>query len=503
MAKYEGSTGIIGHFGLGFYSAFMVADRVVLETKSFRGDEAVRWECDGSPSYSIGKSERKEVGTSITLHIAEDSTEFAGKGRIEGLLRKYCAFLPVPIYFEEQQINDTNPLWVQKPADITDQQYDEFYHKLYPMADDQLFHIHLNVDYPFNLTGILYFPQLKNSVEVQKNKIQLYCNQVYVTDSVEGIVPEFLTLLHGVLDSPDIPLNVSRSYLQSDSNVKKISAHITKKVADRLAEIFKNNREEYEKKWDDLKLFIQYGVVSNEKFGEKAGDFTLLKSTDGAYYTIADYAEKIKAKQTNKDGKVVHLYTADPVAEHAYVEAARAKGYDVLVMDSPLESHFIGFLEHKNQDHTFVRVDSAPADRLIVKDDTTEIALSEEQQTELKEAFEKQLPVGDKIKYTVALEAMVADSAPVQITQDEFMRRMRDMSRVGGAAGMNMFGEMPESYNVVVNANNPVIAGLLGKDNDAKTATISSLMDLALLGAGLLRGEALSSFIARQTAAIK
>lgn len=499
MAKYEGSTGIIGHFGLGFYSAFMVAQKVELTTKSFReGSVAVHWECDGSPEYTLADTQKEGVGTDIVLHLAEDSIEFASKGRIESLLKKYCAFLPVAIYFDDKQINDTTPLWSRKPADITEEQYKEFYHQLYPFADEPLFHIHLNVDYPFNLTGILYFPQLKNNFETQKNKIQLYCNQVFVTDSVEGIVPEFLTLLHGVIDSPDIPLNVSRSYLQSDSNVKKISSHITKKVSDRLADIFKHSRDEYENKWDDLKLFIQYGVVSNEKFGERVEDFTLLKNSEGNYFSLSQYVEFISASQTDKSGKIVHLYSADPVAEYSYIESARAKGYDVLVMNSPLESHFISFLEHKYSDWTFVRVDSAAPDRLIATDDALVISLSDEQQAALRGIFETILPVDDKIKFTVEFEAMQVDAAPVVVTQNEFMRRMRDMSKVGGGGGMNFYGEMPDSYTIALNGNSPLVVDMLVKDSVAQAHVAKSLVDLALLGAGLLHGEALSNYVKRQ-----
>ncbi len=504
MAKYEVSSGIIGHFGLGFYSAFMVADRVELTTRSFKeGAEAVKWECDGSPEYTLVAAQREGQGTDIVLHISEDSVEFASKSRIEALLKKYCAFLPVAIYFEDKQINDTTPLWTQKPADITEEQYKEFYDKLYPFSEEPLFNIHLNVDYPFNLTGILYFPQLKKNFEIQKNKIQLYCNQVFVTDSVEGIVPEFLTLLHGVIDSPDIPLNVSRSYLQSDSNVKKISSHITKKVADRLAEIFRENREDYQNKWDDLKLFIQYGVVSNEKFGERAQEFTLLKNTLGECYTISEYAEKIKENQTDKNGKIVHLYAADTVAEHAYIAAAREKGYDVLVMDSPLEGHFISFLEQKNPDSTFVRVDSASVEKLIEKDENQAMALSEDQQSTLKELFDGVLPKEEKVMYNVQFEAMADNASPVMITQNEFMRRMRDMSKVGGGGGFNMYGEMPESYSVVVNGNSEVVVSLLARSEDEKSRIAGSLVDFALLSAGLLKGEALTSFIKRQVEEIK
>lgn len=500
LAKYKDTNGIIGHFGLGFYSSFLVASKVEIVTKSYRQDAvAVRWECDGSPKYTLEDSTREAGhGTDIILHIDQESVEFADKNRIEGLLTKYCRFLPVPIEFDGRQINDTTPLWAQKPSEITDEQYNEFYHKLYPMADEPLFHIHLNVDYPFNLTGILYFPRLKNNFEVQKNKIQLYCNQVYVTDSVEGIVPEFLTLLHGVIDSPDIPLNVSRSYLQSDANVKKISAHITKKVADRLADIFKTRRADYEMSWDELKLFIQYGVVSNEKFGERASEFSLLKNTQGKYFTLDEYSETIKEKQTDKNGKIVHLYTPDPVAQHSMIEAATAKGYDVLVMDSPLETHFISFLEHKHSDWTFVRVDSAPVDALIEHDKQETMALSEDQQKEVEKVFEGVLPTGeDKVKYSVKISAMNPESAPLVVTQDEFMRRMKDMSRVGGGGGMNFYGELPDAYSVVVNGNHPLVVDMLSRKEDERTARADTLVELALLQAGLLKGEALTRFVNR------
>ena len=499
MAKYEGQTGIIGHFGLGFYSAFMVSSKVEIVTQSYRPeDKAVQWECDGSPAYTLKETTRPAGrGTDIILYIDEESVEFASKHRIAELLNKYCRFLPVPIEFDGKQINDTKPLWTLKPADQTEEAYKEFYHTLYPLAEDPLFHIHLNVDYPFNLTGILYFPRLKNNFEVQKNKIQLYCNQVFVTDSVEGIVPEFLTLLHGVIDSPDIPLNVSRSYLQSDGNVKKISSHITKKVSDRLAELFKADRAAYEMNWDELRLFIQYGVVSNEKFGERASEFTLLKDTEAKYYTFEEYTEAIKATQTDKNGKLVHLYTPDPVAQHSLVEAAKAKGYNVLVMDSPLDAHFVGFLEHKNSDWTFVRIDSAPVDNLIAKEKEEAMALSDEQKKEVEEAFTEVLPSDDKAKYTVEVSAMQPDSAPVVVTQAEFMRRMKEMSRVGGG-GFNLYGEMPDAYTVVVNGNHPLVVGLVGRKAEERLATVGSLVDLALLEAGLLKGEALTRFINKQ-----
>ncbi|MEG1413552.1 MAG: molecular chaperone HtpG [Mucinivorans sp.] len=499
LDKYKDTTGIIGHFGLGFYSAFLVSSSVEIISQSYLPDSvAVHWTCDGSPKYTLQDTTRPSgPGTDIILHIDDENTEYTTKERIEGLLTKYCRFLPVPIEFDGHQINDTTPLWTVKPAEITDQQYTEFYHTLYPMAEEPLFHIHLNVDYPFNLTGILYFPRLKNNFEVQKNKIQLYCNQVYVTDSVEGIVPEFLTLLHGVLDSPDIPLNVSRSYLQSDGNVKKISTHITKKVADRLADIFKNQRADYEMNWDELKLFIQYGVVSNEKFGDRATEFSLLKNTEGKYFSLEDYAASIKETQTDKNGKIIHLYTPDPVAQDSFIQAAKAKGYDVLVMDSPLEAHWIGFLEHKHTDWSFVRVDSAPMDTLIAKEKEEPMALSEDQQKEIEKLFQEVLPKQeDKVKYTVKVSAMAPDSAPMVITQDEFMRRMKDMSRVGGGGGMNFYGEIPDSYSVVVNGNHSLIVDLLGKESTEQSGTAQKLIELSLLQAGLLRGEALTRFIA-------
>lgn len=504
MAKYEGQTGIIGHFGLGFYSAFMVASRVEVVTRSYQdGAKAVRWECDGTPEYSLTETEKQDRGTDIILHIAEDSAEFAVKNRIGELLSKYCSFLPVPIAFGTQTewkdgksvetdtphiVNDTKPLWTLTPSEITDAQYDEFYHKLYPMADDPLFHIHLNVDYPFNLTGILYFPRIKNNFEVQKNKIQLYSNQVFVTDSVEGIVPEFLTLLHGVLDSPDIPLNVSRSYLQSDSNVKKISNHITKKVADRLAEIFKNSRDEYQEKWDDLKLFIQYGIVSQEKFGERASEFTLLKNTEGKYFDLDQYSDVIKGNQTDKKGKIVHLYTNDPTSQHAFIAAAKSKGYDVLVMDSPLDSHFIAFLEQKYSDWSFVRVDADVIEKLIEKEAQMDMSLTTSQQDILKPVFESALPSaadsvtadGSAAHYSVQFAAMNPDDSPIVITQSEFMRRMKDMSRIGGGSGMNFYGQMPDSYNVVINGNHPLVIEVLeGLDASTleRTAEINSELE--------------------------
>ena len=490
MKKYENQSGIIGHFGLGFYSAFMVASKVEVITKSYReGSQAVKWACDGTPDFTLEPTDKAERGTDIVLYLAEDSAEFGEKTRIEALLKKYCSFLPVPIAFGKEQkwedgkyvatdkdniINDTHPLWMRKPTEITEDQYAEFYRKLYPMADEPLFHIHLNVDYPFNLTGILYFPKIKNNFEIQKNKIQLYSNQVYVTDSVEGIVPDFLTLLHGVIDSPDIPLNVSRSYLQSDSNVKKISGYITKKVADRLADLFKNGRPDYENKWDDLKLFIQYGIVSEEKFGERAGEFTLLKNTEGKYFTLDEYTEVVKGSQTDKNGKIVHLYSNDPVAQHSFIEAAHAKGYDVLVMDSPLEAHFIAFLENKHSDWRFTRVDADTVEKLIEEDEQLAMALTTAQQQLLTPVFESQLPTDAKSHFHVQFEAMDPAAAPIIITQGEFMRRMKDMSKVGG--GMySFYGEMPDSYNVVVNGNHPLVIEVLGETQNAAGEELAPL----------------------------
>ncbi|WP_283391546.1 molecular chaperone HtpG [Millionella massiliensis] len=490
MKKYENQSGIIGHFGLGFYSAFMVASKVEVITRSYRdGAQAVKWSCDGTPDFTLETAEKSDRGTDIILYLSDDSAEFAEKSRIESLLKKYCSFLPVPIAFGKEQkwedgkyvdtdkdniVNDTHPLWMQKPTDITEEQYTEFYHKLYPTAEDPLFHIHLNVDYPFTLTGILYFPKIKNNFEIQKNKIQLYSNQVYVTDSVEGIVPDFLTLLHGVIDSPDIPLNVSRSYLQSDSNVKKISGYITKKVADRLADLFKNSRSEYETKWDDLKLFIQYGIVSEEKFGDRAAEFTLLKNTEGKYFTFDEYTELIKGNQTDKNGKLIHLYSNDPVTQNSFIESARAKGYDVLVMDSPLEAHFISFLENKHSDWRFTRVDSDTVEKLIEKEEQLAMALTSAQQKLLTPVFESQLPTDPKSRYHVQFEAMDPASSPIIITQGEFMRRMKDMSKVGG--GMySFYGEMPDSYNVVVNGNHPLVIEVLGQTQNATGEALAPL----------------------------
>ncbi|MCF8379518.1 MAG: molecular chaperone HtpG [Bacteroidales bacterium] len=475
LEKYkEKGNAIIGHFGLGFYSAFMVSEKVELVTKSHQeGAKAVKWVCDGSPEYSIEETEKEGFGTEITLFIDSESKEFLEKDRISGILNKYCKFLPVEIAFGKKTewkdgkevetdklniINDPKPLWTVKPVDAKEEDYDKFYHKLYSGVDAPLFNIHLNVDYPFNLTGILYFPKIKNNIEIQKNKIQLYSNQVFVTDSVEGIVPEFLMLLHGVLDSPDIPLNVSRSYLQSDSNVKKISNHIMKKVADRLEEIFKEKRSDYEKKWDDLKLFITYGMISEEKFYEKAVKFALLKNTDNKYFTFDEYKELIKSNQTDKNKSIVHLYASDIEKQHSFIEKAKAKGYDVLVLDGQLDSHFVNQLEQKLSDCRFVRVDADVVDKLIEKDDVKASHLTAEQKAEMSEVFESAIVSSDN--YIVSFEALGESESPVIITQNEFMRRMKDMSQLSGGADA-FYGSLPNSYNLVVNSDHPLVNKLM------------------------------------------
>ena len=465
LEKYKNqANAIIGHFGLGFYSSFMVSDKVEIVTRSYQdGAKAVKWICDGTPEYKIEETTRENRGTDIILYIDKDSKEFLEEAKIEGLLKKYCRFLPVEIAFGKEKewkdgkeveldkdniINDPNPLWTRKPADLKTEDYDKFYHDLYPMAEDPLFNIHLNVDYPFNLTGILYFPKIKNNIEIQKN-----CNQVFVTDSVEGIVPEFLTLLHGVIDSPDIPLNVSRSYLQSDSNVKKISSHITKKVADRLAEIFKNDREEFEKKWDSLKLFIEYGMMTEEKFYEKAQKFTLLKNTDGKYFTLEEYNTLVKENQKDKNNTLIYLYATNKEEQFTFIDAAKAKGYDVLMMDGQLDTHFLNHLETKLKESRFTRVDADVVDKLIEKGDSKEQKLTQKQQNLLQPVFRSQLP--PKANYIVTFEGMAETDSPIVITQSEFMRRMKDMSAMGG--GMSFYGEMPDSYNLVVNGNHPLV----------------------------------------------
>ncbi|PID95410.1 MAG: molecular chaperone HtpG, partial [Bacteroidetes bacterium] len=500
--KKEDKAGIIGHFGLGFYSAFMVSDKVDIFTKTYKkGGETkpVHWECDGSPNYVIEETEKEARGTDVVLHIMDEHKEFLDEHRIKSILDKYCKFLPVEIYFgtetiyeetgekdkdgnpetkpveKPRKINNVEPAWTKAPADLKEEDYDTFYRELYPMTFEQpLFHIHLNVDYPFNLTGILYFPKVKQNIEVQRNKIQLYSNQVFVTDAVEGVVPDFLTLLHGVLDSPDIPLNVSRSYLQSDGNVKKISKHITKKVADKLEELFKNNREDFEKKWDDVKVFIEYGMISDDNFYERAQKFMLLKNTDDKFFTIEEYKNHIEAQQTDKDKKLIYLYANNMDEQYSYIENAKAKGYDVLMMDSPLSSHFINKLEQKFENSSFVRVDADVVDKLIKKDEEIPSKLSEKEQAKLKEIIEK---VVDNKQYTIVMENMNEEEMPISITRPEFMRRMKEMQMLGGG-GMMMMGDMPEMMNMVINNNHPMITQILEeKEEDKQKEMIHQLKD--------------------------
>ena len=582
MNKYkDNAAAIIGHFGLGFYSSFMVSDRVEIVTKSYKeGAKAVKWSCEGNPEYTLEETEKAERGTDIIMYISEEEKDFLEDAKVNELLTKYCKFLPIEIISgkkkewkdgeykdttEDNVINDTNPAWTRKPADLTEEDYEKFYRELYPMAQDPLFHIHLNVDYPFNLTGILYFPKIDNKFEIQKNKIQLYSNQVYVTDSVEGIVPEYLTLLHGVIDSPDIPLNVSRSYLQSDRNVKKISSHITKKVADSLNDIFTNKREDYEKKWDDLKIFIQYGMLTDEKFAERAKSIFLFKNTEGKYFTYEEYENLIKANQTDKDNKVVFLYATDVKEQYTYIETAKGKGYDVLLMDGQLDTHFINHLEQKNSDHRFVRVDSDVIDKLIPKEETKEVALSHEEQEELRAVFTSQLPKEEGM-FMVNFEAMGENGDPVIVTRSEFMRRMKEMAAMN--PGMGFYGAMGDQYTLVVNTDHKLVNAILenekkemsaqlepinfeiketekkqaeldelnkGKkdeeipqvDKDRKSEysktisdlnkqknslleeygngnkVVGQLIDLALLANGLLKGEALNRFVKRSVELIK
>jgi len=511
--KYKDKTpeanAIIGHFGLGFYSAFMVAKKVEIYSLSHQeGAKAVRWECDGSPEYKLEETTKRERGTDIVLHIADDSEEFLEDARISTLLNKYCKFLPVEIKFGTRKegekdketevdniINNPSPAWTKKPADLKDEDYKNFYRELYPMNfEDPLFHIHLNVDYPFNLTGILFFPKLKKSFEVQKDKIQLYCNQVFVTDSVENIVPDFLALLQGVIDSPDIPLNVSRSYLQADGNVKKISAHITKKVADKLEEIFKKDRADFEAKWEDIKIFVQYGMLSEDKFYEKAKSFALLKTTEGKFYTLDEFAEKVKPTQTDKDKRVIYLYTSNTEEQHSFIETAKERGYEVLVLDSPIDSHFINQLESKLENTSFVRVDADTIDKLIKKEDAQPSKLSEDEQKKLQPVIESIVP---KEKFTVVFESLSEKDAPMLITKPEFMRRMKDMSALGGG-GMNFYGSMPDMHNLVVNSNHPLISKIVNeKDENKQKQLTKQTADLAMLSQGLLKGEELTKFIKR------
>ncbi len=526
LAKFKGKSesdaaAIIGHFGLGFYSSFMVAERVEIFTKTYKkgaGTKAVHWSCDGSPDYQLEECDKTSRGTEIVLHIAEDSLEFLEEERILGLLRKYCKFLPVPIRFGEEKkyekvegekdeqgndkyeystrpriINQTDPAWKKKPADLNDEDYRDFYRELYPMSfEDPLFHIHLNVDYPFNLTGILYFPKVKKNMEVQRDKIQLYANQVFVTDQVEGIVPDFLTLLHGVLDSPDIPLNVSRSYLQSDASVKKISNHIMKKVADKLEDIFRNDREQFEKKWDDIRVFIVYGMLAEEKFYERAEKFALVKNVDGKFFTLEEYALHIRGQQEDKDKKVVWLYASDPKAQHAFISKARERGYDILLMDGPLDNHFINLLEQKLENARFARVDADTPDKLIPREEEVPARLSPEEQERLRPWIEE---VVEKERFHVVFENLSEEEFPMLITRPEFMRRMREMSAIGG---MSFYGDLPETFNLVVNSNHPLVAGLIKQEDEAvRSGLIRQLRDLALLSQHLLEGEALTAFIQR------
>lgn len=484
LDKYkENANAIIGHFGLGFYSSFMVASKVEIITKSYKeGIKAVKWSCDGSPAFEIEDADKAERGSDIILHIADDCKEFLQKNKIEELLNKYCKFMAVPVAFgkktewkdgknvetdEDNIINNVEPLWTKAPSTLKDEDYKKFYHTLYPMQDDPLFWIHLNVDFPFNLTGILYFPRIKSSIDMQRNKIQLYCNQVFVTDQVEGIVPEFLTLLHGVIDSPDIPLNVSRSYLQSDSNVKKISTYITKKVADRLNSIFKENRKEFEEKWDDLKIFINYGMLSQEDFYERAKDFALLKDVEGKYFTFEEYKTLIKDNQTDKDGNLVYLYANNKEEQYSYIEAAKQKGYSVLLMEGQLDTPMVNMLEQKLEKSRFTRVDADIIDRLIVKEDAKKTDLSKEQSDNLTEVFRSQMPQLDKTEFFVEIQALGEQNQPVLITQNEYMRRMKAMSQF--QAGMNFYGQMPDSYNIVLNSDHALVKKVL-EDAEANTA---------------------------------
>ncbi|MBD5226109.1 MAG: molecular chaperone HtpG [Bacteroidales bacterium] len=575
LEKYKNdANAIIGHFGLGFYSAFMVAKKVVINSLSYKeGAEAVRWECDGSPEFTMEPSDKKDRGTEITLYIDDDNKEFLEKNRVEALLKKYCRFLPVPVVFGKQQewkdggmvdtdrdnvVNITEPAWTKKPSELTEKDYKDFYHELYPGQDDPLFWIHLNVDYPFNLTGILFFPKIKNNIDVNRNRIQLYCNQVYVTDSVEGVVPEFMMLLQGVIDSPDIPLNVSRSYLQSDTAVKKISGYITKKVSSRLEELFKADRAEFEQKWDDIKIFIEYGMLTDEKFCDAAMKFDLLKDTEGKYFTIEEYKNLISPTQTDREGNVVFLYATDVTAQYNYIKSAVDRGYNVLVMDGQLDSHFVGLLEHKIEKSRIVRVDSDVVDNLIPKEDKKEVDLTDVQREILTSVFQGQLPKVENAQFFVNFVAMKSTDAPIVITQDEYMRRMKEMAAM--QPGMNFYAMMPDSYSLRVNTENPIVKKVqeaadaaltdkvkpilasitanndsikqkeaeknsdngsdvqkeienlqaannvsreelskLGAEYGAGNSTVGQLIDLALLANGMLRGEGLARFIERST----
>ena len=517
---------LIGHFGLGFFSSFMVSDLVEIRTKSYKDTPGVHWTCDGSTDYTIEECDKSERGTEVIMHIDEASSEFLQESKILELLNKYCKFMPVAIRFGQESvwedsetekddkgnpkrvekkkdriINDTNPLWKQKPSDLKDEDYNKFFHKLYPMNfDEPLFHIHLNVDYPFNLTGILYFPKVKKNIDPTREKIQLYCNQVFVTDSVEGVVPEYMMLMRGVLDSPDIPLNVSRSYLQADGNVKKISSHISKKVAEKLEQMYKDNKEEFLKKWDDLAIFIKYGMISDEKFYERMNKVCQLKNVQGEYFTFEDYKKKIETAQTDKDKKLVYLYAQNVENQYPYIQAAKDKGYDVLLMDGILDSHFIQMLEQKFTDSRFARIDSDTIDKLIPKDEVVPSKLNEDECKKVKEMVEM---IFDKEKFSVQTESMEQDVQPFTITQNEFMRRMKEMSEMGGGMA-SFYGDMPEHYNVVVNTNHEIISQILNEqDTEKRVNTLNQLKDLALLQQGLLKGEALDCFIKRSVQIIK
>lgn len=510
---------IIGKFGLGFYSSFMVADRVEIVTRSYtttEDQEAVRWDCDGSTEFSLSATKRKSRGTDVILHINKDSEEFLDEWRLKGILEKYCKFLPVPIKFGTKEesvedgvdkegkpkyktvtidriINNPSPLWTKSPNELKDEDYLKFYRELYPFGEDPLFWIHLNVDYPFNLTGVLYFPKVKNDFEINKNKIQLYSRQVFITDEVKDVVPDFLMLLHGVLDSPDIPLNVSRSYLQSDANVKKISQHITKKVADKLQDLFKKDRADFEKKWDDINIFVKYGIITDEKFYDRAREFALLKNVDNQYFTFEEYREKVKTNQTDKEKQVVYLYASDKAKQHSFVEAARSKGYDVLLFDGILDSHFINTLEQKFEKTQIKRVDSETTEKLIARDEKLESVLSKEEEEQIKGIFEKAI---DNKNMTVAVESMSPDDLPVVITMSEFMRRMKDMARTGG--GYGFMGSMPDNYNVAVNGNHSIVQKILkAEDDEQKTKLAKQAYDLALLSQNMLTGPELTNFIRR------
>lgn len=517
--KDKDTKSIIGHFGLGFYSSFMVSDKVQIQTKSYKKDsQAIQWESEGNPEFEITDINKKSRGTDIILHISDDSKEFLEEARISEILNKYCKFLPIEVEFGTKTemidnpkgekdkdgnvkkdsievpniINNTLPAWIKKPADLKPENYKSFYNELYPFSEEPLFHIHLNVDYPFNLTGILYFPRLKNNIEVQKNKIQLYSNQVFITDSIENIVPEFLTLLHGVIDSPDIPLNVSRSYLQSDSNVRKISSHITKKVADKLASMFKKDREDFQLKWDDIQVFIQYGILSDTKFNDKAKNFALLKNTSGEYFTFEEYKEKVKAYQTDKNDKLVYLYTHNQEEHHSLIQAANEKAYDVLILDGPLSSHYISKLE-QDLSVSFVRVDADAIDKIIAKDEEVPSKLSKKDEEKLAPIFEN---IASKDKFSVKIESLSETEKPVLITQNEFMRRMKEQQALGGG-GMSMMGNLPEMYDLVINANSPVISKILEAKKKGQEELAKQVLDLAMLSQGMLVGKELTDFVNR------